>query len=56
MHFASSDCSSGVSWKGQPSQDVQTKAAFPSSGVESVWRMIKETPECVLMTYQVPER
>lgn len=56
VRFASSDCSSGVTWKGQPSQGVQTKAAFPSSGVEPVWRMIKETPECVLMTYQVPER
>lgn len=26
------------------------------SAEESIWTMIKQTPECILMTYQVPER
>lgn len=54
--FASSGRASETSRKGQQSQAVRAEAAFPSSGDESIWRMIKGTPECVLMTYQVPER
>ncbi|XP_036917942.1 period circadian protein homolog 3 isoform X2 [Sturnira hondurensis] len=54
--FASSEDSSETPRSGQQSQGVQTKAALPSLRDESIWRMIKETPECVLMTYQVPER
>ncbi|KAM5320352.1 period circadian protein homolog 3 isoform 1-T2 [Glossophaga mutica] len=54
--FASSDDSSEIPQNGQPPRDVQTKAALPGLADESIWRMIKETPERVLMTYQVPER
>ncbi|XP_012662830.1 period circadian protein homolog 3 isoform X2 [Otolemur garnettii] len=55
-YFASSDYSSGISPNGQQSQDTQKKEAFPSSAEEPIWRMIREVPESILMTYQVPER
>ncbi|XP_004417715.1 PREDICTED: period circadian protein homolog 3-like isoform X1 [Odobenus rosmarus divergens] len=55
MYFASTDNSSEITSNGQQSQDVQ-KETFPSLAEESMWRMIKQTPECILMTYQVPER
>ncbi|XP_053776119.1 period circadian protein homolog 3 isoform X4 [Desmodus rotundus] len=54
--FAGSDYSSEATRNGQQSPGVQTKAALPSLAGESIWTMIKETPECILMTYQVPER
>ncbi|XP_032970257.1 period circadian protein homolog 3 isoform X1 [Rhinolophus ferrumequinum] len=56
VYFASSDYSSEITTNGQQSQDVQKKEEFPNLAEESIWRMIKQTPECVLMTYQVPER
>lgn len=52
----SSDHSSEVTQRGQQSQDVRKTGAFPNAAEEPLWRMIKQTPECVLMTYQVPER
>ncbi|XP_055471010.1 period circadian protein homolog 3 isoform X2 [Psammomys obesus] len=55
VDFSSSDCSE-VSENGQRSQDGPRDAAFPGMAEESIWRMIEQTPECVLMTYQVPER
>ncbi|XP_077007540.1 period circadian protein homolog 3 isoform X4 [Tamandua tetradactyla] len=54
--FASSDYYSEISQEGQKSQDVQEKEAFPNLAEESIWRVIEQTPECILMTYQVPER
>ncbi|XP_070330338.1 LOW QUALITY PROTEIN: period circadian protein homolog 3 [Odocoileus virginianus] len=56
INFASSDYSSEISQNGQQSQDVQKKETFPKLVEESIWRMIKQTPDCILMTYQVPER
>nr|XP_037841016.1 period circadian protein homolog 3 isoform X12 [Chlorocebus sabaeus] len=55
IHFTSSVYSK-ISQSGQQSQDVQKKETFPNVAEESIWRMIRQTPECVLMTYQVPER
>ncbi|XP_075406732.1 period circadian protein homolog 3 isoform X2 [Tenrec ecaudatus] len=37
-------------------QDTQQKATTLGSTQESIWTMIEQTPECVLMTYQVPKR
>ncbi|XP_073937548.1 period circadian protein homolog 3 isoform X2 [Castor canadensis] len=51
-----SEYSSEISESGQQSQDVQKREAFPSLAEESIWKMIEQTPECVLMTYQLPER
>uniref|UniRef100_A0A8C9BQA5 Period circadian regulator 3 n=1 Tax=Phocoena sinus TaxID=42100 RepID=A0A8C9BQA5_PHOSS len=56
INFATSDYSSEIFQNGQQSQDVQKKETFPNLAEESVWRMIEQTPECILMTYQVPER
>ncbi|XP_011366781.2 period circadian protein homolog 3 isoform X4 [Pteropus vampyrus] len=42
--------------RSRPSRDALETAAFPMSAEESIWTMIKQTPECILMTYQVPER
>ncbi|XP_061041020.1 period circadian protein homolog 3 isoform X4 [Eubalaena glacialis] len=56
INFATSDYSSEVFQNGQQSQDVQKKETFPNLAEESIWRMIEQTPECILMTYQVPER
>ncbi|XP_072587298.1 period circadian protein homolog 3 isoform X10 [Vulpes vulpes] len=56
IYFASSDYSSEITSNGQQFQDVQGKETFPGLAEESMWRMIKQTPECILMTYQVPER
>ncbi|XP_036084172.1 period circadian protein homolog 3 isoform X4 [Rousettus aegyptiacus] len=56
VYFTSSDDSPEIPPNGRPSRDAQGTAAFPASAEESIWRMIKETPECILMTYQVPER
>nr|XP_020137504.1 period circadian protein homolog 3 isoform X4 [Microcebus murinus] len=53
---SSSDYSSEISQNGQQSQDAQKKETFPSLAEESIWRMIQQTPESILMTYQVPER
>ncbi|XP_011904896.1 PREDICTED: period circadian protein homolog 3 isoform X1 [Cercocebus atys] len=55
LYFTSSVYSK-ISQNGQQSQDVQKKETFPNVAEESIWRMIRQTPECVLMTYQVPER
>ncbi|XP_011793646.1 PREDICTED: period circadian protein homolog 3 isoform X3 [Colobus angolensis palliatus] len=55
MYFTSSVYSK-ISQNEQQSQDVQKKETFPNVAEESIWRMIQQTPECVLMTYQVPER
>uniref|UniRef100_A0A8D1IWK2 Period circadian-like C-terminal domain-containing protein n=1 Tax=Sus scrofa TaxID=9823 RepID=A0A8D1IWK2_PIG len=56
IDFASSDSSSEITPGGQQSQDEQRKETFPGLADDSIWRMIEQTPECVLMTYQVPER
>ncbi|XP_042637114.1 period circadian protein homolog 3 [Orycteropus afer afer] len=56
IYFASSDYCSEISQNGQTSQDAQEKETSPCSAQESIWRMIEQTPECILMTYQVPER
>ncbi|XP_059944891.1 period circadian protein homolog 3 isoform X3 [Mesoplodon densirostris] len=56
INFATSDYSSEIFQNEQQSQDVQKKETFPNLAEESIWRMIEQTPECVLMTYQVPER
>ncbi|XP_047397260.1 period circadian protein homolog 3 isoform X2 [Sciurus carolinensis] len=56
IYFTSSDDSSEVSENGQQSQEIQKKNAFPSLAEDPIWKMIAQTPECVLMTYQVPER
>uniref|UniRef100_A0A8D2ASC0 Period circadian-like C-terminal domain-containing protein n=1 Tax=Sciurus vulgaris TaxID=55149 RepID=A0A8D2ASC0_SCIVU len=56
IYFTSSVDSSEVSENGQQSQEIQEKNAFPSLAEDPIWKMIAQTPECVLMTYQVPER
>ncbi|XP_005690798.2 PREDICTED: period circadian protein homolog 3 [Capra hircus] len=56
INFAPSDDSSEISENGQQSQDIQEKGTFPKLAEESIWRMIKQTPDHILMTYQVPER
>uniref|UniRef100_A0A9L0J8S1 Period circadian-like C-terminal domain-containing protein n=1 Tax=Equus asinus TaxID=9793 RepID=A0A9L0J8S1_EQUAS len=57
IYFATSDFSSEITPNGQQSQDYsQRKETLPTVAEESIWRMIERTPECVLMTYQVPER
>lgn len=55
MYLSSSDYSE-ISENAQRSQDRQRNEAFPGVAEESIWRMIEQTPESVLMTYQVPER
>ncbi|XP_048206124.1 period circadian protein homolog 3 [Perognathus longimembris pacificus] len=52
----SSECSLETPRSGQQSRGAQRKEALPGSAPESVWRMIEQTPEGVLMTYQMPER
>ncbi|XP_043852891.1 period circadian protein homolog 3 isoform X2 [Dromiciops gliroides] len=52
-YFASSDYSSETSQNEQKSEE---KEAPHKSGRGTIWGMIEQTPECVLMTYQVPER
>ncbi|XP_007492170.2 period circadian protein homolog 3 isoform X1 [Monodelphis domestica] len=52
-YFASSDYSSETSQNRQKSEEKETPH---KSGRDAIWGMIKQTPECVLMTYQVPER
>ncbi|OBS74973.1 hypothetical protein A6R68_14485 [Neotoma lepida] len=54
--YLSSSNYSEISENGQRSQDRQRSEAFPGVAEESIWRMIEQTPESVLMTYQVPER
>ncbi|XP_055117196.1 period circadian protein homolog 3 isoform X2 [Symphalangus syndactylus] len=56
IYFTSSVYSSKISPNGRQSQDVQKKETFPNVAEEPIWRMIRQTPERVLMTYQVPER
>ncbi|XP_036033776.1 period circadian protein homolog 3 isoform X1 [Onychomys torridus] len=55
MYLSSSDYCE-ISENGQRSQDRQRNEAFPGVTEESIWRMIEQTPESVLMTYQVPSR
>ena len=55
-YFSSSDYTSEISENGPRSQDRQRDEAFLGAAEESIWRMIEQTPERVLMTYQVPER
>ncbi|KAM9039132.1 period circadian protein homolog 3 [Sarcophilus harrisii] len=52
-YFASSDYSSETSQNEQKSEE---KEAPHKSGRDAVWGMIEQTPESILMTYQVPER
>ncbi|XP_074074663.1 period circadian protein homolog 3 isoform X2 [Macrotis lagotis] len=52
-YFASSDYSSETSQNEQKSEE---KEVPHKSGRDAIWGMIEKTPECVLMTYQVPER
>nr|XP_045005245.1 period circadian protein homolog 3 isoform X2 [Jaculus jaculus] len=54
--FTSSEYASEISENGQHSQDIKKTENFPHLAEESIWRMIEQTPECVLLTYQVPER
>lgn len=56
IYFSSTDYASEVSENRQRPQDRQRDEALPGAAEESIWRMIERTPECVLMTYQVPER
>ncbi|XP_021055592.1 period circadian protein homolog 3 isoform X4 [Mus pahari] len=56
INFSSSDYASEGSENSQRPQDRQRDEALPGTAEESIWRMIARTPECVLMTYQVPER
>ncbi|XP_021571396.1 period circadian protein homolog 3 [Carlito syrichta] len=56
IYLANSDYSSEICQNGQQSRHVQNKETFPNLAEESIWRMIQQTPECILMTYQVPER
>ncbi|KAM6174149.1 period circadian protein homolog 3 [Erethizon dorsatum] len=56
VHFTGSDYSSKLFEDAWQSQDVQQKEARPNLAEDSIWRMIEQMPECVLMTYQVPER
>ncbi|XP_047580701.1 period circadian protein homolog 3 isoform X4 [Lutra lutra] len=55
VDFASTGCPETTS-NGQQSEDAQEEETFPGLAEEAMWRMIKQTPEHVLMTYQVPER
>lgn len=55
MDFASTDCPETTS-NGQQSEDAQEEETFPGLADEAMWRRRKQTPERVLMTYQVPER
>ncbi|XP_031235425.1 period circadian protein homolog 3 isoform X2 [Mastomys coucha] len=56
IYVSSSDNASEISENGQRSQARQRDEAFPGEAEESIWAMIERTPECVLMTYQLPER
>ncbi|KAM6216893.1 period circadian protein homolog 3 [Rhynchocyon petersi] len=56
IYFTSSDYSAEISQNGQTPQDVQHKETSHSPAQESIWSMIERTPECILMTYQVPNR
>ncbi|XP_058993363.1 LOW QUALITY PROTEIN: period circadian protein homolog 3 [Mustela lutreola] len=55
VDFASTDCPETTS-NGQQSEDAQEEETFPGLADEAMWRRRKQTPERVLMTYQVPER
>ncbi|KAM8790473.1 period circadian protein homolog 3 [Rhynchonycteris naso] len=54
--FASSDYSSEVTESGPRGPKAQKEVAARDLAEEPMWRMIRQTPECVLMTYQLPER
>ncbi|XP_015421401.1 PREDICTED: period circadian protein homolog 3 [Myotis davidii] len=54
--LSGSDGSSEVAPDGQQPREVRAADAVPHVAEEPVWRMIARTPECVLMTYQLPER
>lgn len=47
---------SEVAPAGQQPGAVRERAACPRAAEESVWSRIAQTPERVLMTYQVPAR
>ncbi|KAL6081962.1 hypothetical protein STEG23_002216, partial [Scotinomys teguina] len=54
--YQSSSDYSEISENRLRSQGRQRNEAFPGVAEESIWRMIEQMPESVLMTYQVPER
>ncbi|KAM5248732.1 period circadian protein homolog 3 [Ctenodactylus gundi] len=54
--LTSSDYSAEVSESRQQFPNMQPEAAFPTRAEESVWRVIEQMPERILMTYQVPTR
>ncbi|XP_066231029.1 period circadian protein homolog 3 isoform X3 [Saccopteryx leptura] len=54
--FASSDYSSEVTESGLRAPEAQKEEAARDLAEEPMWRMIRQTPECVLMTYQLPKR
>ncbi|XP_047647457.1 period circadian protein homolog 3 isoform X2 [Phacochoerus africanus] len=56
LHKASPPETGSAATGGQQSQDEQRKETFPGLVEDSIWRMIEQTPECILMTYQVPKR
>lgn len=56
LHKTSPPETGSAATGGQQSQDEQRKETFPGLADDSIWRMIEQTPECVLMTYQVPKR
>uniref|UniRef100_A0A8C6QIF1 Period circadian-like C-terminal domain-containing protein n=1 Tax=Nannospalax galili TaxID=1026970 RepID=A0A8C6QIF1_NANGA len=56
IYFTKSEYSSEISESEQRPQDIQKTEAFPKLVEESIWKMIEQTPECILMTYQLPAR
>ncbi|XP_036205383.1 period circadian protein homolog 3 isoform X2 [Myotis myotis] len=56
MCLSGSDGASEVAPDGRQPREVRAGDAVPHAAEEPVWRMIAQTPECVLMTYQLPER
>lgn len=56
MCLSGSDGSSEVAPDGRQPREVRAGDAVPHAAEEPVWRMIAQMPECVLMTYQLPER
>ncbi|XP_054576817.1 period circadian protein homolog 3 [Eptesicus fuscus] len=56
VRVSGSEDASEVAPAGQQPGDVRERAACPRAAEESVWSRIAQTPERVLMTYQVPAR
>ncbi|KAK1340539.1 hypothetical protein QTO34_019109 [Cnephaeus nilssonii] len=54
VRVSGSEDASEVAPAGQQPGDVRERAACPRAAEESVWSRIAQTPERVLMTYQVP--